>query len=158
MKKANSKTFFTLEGQEMVTRKAFARVVLGGVGLCYAAAIGYPVYRYLKSPVERAAAAAAVTEVTLKDAQKLVAGSMLMFKFGSKPAMLIHHADGRWVALDAVCTHLGCTLETKADGFACPCHSSRFDNSGNVMQGPARQALHALRVELRTQDGMLLIH
>ena len=61
-------------------------MALGGVGLCYAAAIGYPVYRYLASPVEKAAAAAAVTEVTLKDAQKLPAGSALMFKFGAEPA------------------------------------------------------------------------
>ena len=73
------------------------------------------------------------------------------------PALLIHSQSG-FSALSLVCTHLGCTLETKADGFACPCHGSRFDNSGNVMQGPASQALHALRVELRTQDDMLLIH
>ena len=73
------------------------------------------------------------------------------------PALLIHSQSG-FSALSLVCTHLGCTLETKGDSFACPCHGSRFDNSGNVMQGPASQALHALRVELRTQDGMLLIH
>ena len=40
-----------------------------------------------------ALSASAVTEVTLKDAQKLPAGSVLMFKFGPSPAMLIHHAE-----------------------------------------------------------------
>ncbi len=59
-------------------------MALGAAGVCYAAAIGYPVYRYLASPVEKAEANAAVTEVTLPDAQKLPAGSALMFKFGSQ--------------------------------------------------------------------------
>jgi cytochrome b6-f complex iron-sulfur subunit len=41
--------------------------------------------------VTQAPSETAVTEVTLKDAQKLPAGSVLMFKFGTRPAMLIHH-------------------------------------------------------------------
>src|SRR5512138_3055984 len=93
------------------SRRVFAKMALGTVGLCYAAAIGYPIYRYLASPVEKASALAAVTEVTLKDAQKLPVGSAMMFKFGTQPSMLIHHADGSWVALSAICTHLGCTVQ-----------------------------------------------
>ena len=58
-----------------------------------------------------ASSATAVTEVSLKDAQKLPAGSVLMFKFGTAPAMLIHHQDGTWASLSAVCTHLGCTVQ-----------------------------------------------
>jgi len=71
---------------------------------------------------EMALSATAVTEVTLKDAQKLPLGSVLMFKFGTAPAMLIHHQDGRWVSLTAVCTHLGCTVqyEPQADASIAP--------------------------------------
>jgi len=66
--------------------------------------------------------ATAVTEVTLKDAQKLPVGSVLMFKFGTAPAMLIHHQDGRWISMTAVCTHLGCTVqyEPQATAFTAP--------------------------------------
>jgi glycine/D-amino acid oxidase-like deaminating enzyme/nitrite reductase/ring-hydroxylating ferredoxin subunit len=50
------------------------------------------------------------------------------------------------------CTHLGCTLrwnpaETSWD---CPCHGSRFDHRGVVLQGPAVRDLE--RVEIRDTD------
>ncbi len=77
---------------EQHTRRAFLAAA-GVAGLAYTAALAYPIYRYLASPEEMAMEATAVTEVTLKDAQKLPAGSVLMFKFGSSPALLIHHTD-----------------------------------------------------------------
>ena len=67
---------------ERNSRRAFL-VAAGAAGLCYAAALAYPIYRYLASPEEMALSATAVTEVTLKDAQKLPARSVLMFKFGT---------------------------------------------------------------------------
>ena len=71
-----------VENGDTKTRRAFlAAASVAGIG--YAAALAYPVYRYLASPSEMALSAAAVTEVTLKDAQKLPAGSVLMFKFGT---------------------------------------------------------------------------
>lgn len=47
-----------------------------------------------------------------------------------------------FAALEAVCTHEGCTI-TGADGaiYVCPCHGSRYDRSGRVVAGPARAAL-----------------
>lgn len=45
-------------------------------------------------------------------------------------------------AIDAVCTHEGCTI-TGADGatYVCPCHGSRYNRSGQVLAGPARASL-----------------
>lgn len=55
--------------------------------------------------------------------------------------------DGeRTIAFSLVCTHLGCTVVTAADGFSCPCHGSRFDRSGNVTKGPADRPLARLTV------------
>ena len=59
---------------------------MGGAGAVYVAALGYPVYRYLASPVEKASLEAAVTEVMLKGAGTAAAGSALMFKFGASRA------------------------------------------------------------------------
>lgn len=130
------------------SRRAFLGVA-GAAGLCYAAAVGYPVYRYLASPLEMAESAAAVTNVTLKDAQKIPAGSALMFKFGPKPAVLIHHADGRWIAMTAVCTHLGCTVqyEPEADRIHCACHGGVYNAyTGANVSGPPPKPLTLYKV------------
>ena len=139
------------EADEGLTRQTFVRVALGGATMVYAAALGYPIYRYLASPVEKAQSEAAVTEVTLKDAQKLPTGSALMFKFGSKPAMLIHHADGNWTALNAVCTHLGCTVQYQPDQqrIFCACHGGIYDpKTGANVSGPPPKPLRRYEVKL----------
>src|ERR1039458_8943883 len=74
------------EPGEKNTRRAFLAAT-GVAGRVDPVFIPYPIYRYLASPEEMAMEATAVTEVTLKDANKLPAGSVLMFKFGSSPAM-----------------------------------------------------------------------
>ena len=136
------------ENGEVKTRRAFLAAA-GVAGVCYAAALAYPVYRYLASPSEMALAAAAVTEVTLKDAEKLPAGSVLMFRFGASPAMLIHHEDGRWIALTAVCTHLGCTVqyEPGADRIHCACHGGVYNPyTGANVSGPPPKPLKLYKV------------
>ena len=69
------------------------------------------------------------------------------------PAMLLHTESG-FSALSLICTHLGCTVENDAEGFACPCHGSQFDKDGNVTHGPAEKHLNTLRVEV-TDEGNL---
>jgi len=136
------------ENGDVKTRRAFLAAA-GAAGVCYAAALAYPVYRYLASPSEMALSASAVTEVTLKDAQKLPAGSGLMFKFGPSPAMLIHHEDGQWVALTAVCTHLGCTVqyEPQMDRIHCACHGGVYNAyTGANVSGPPPKPLKLFKV------------
>jgi len=72
------------------------------------------------------------------------------------PALLLHTESG-FSALSLTCTHLGCTVEQTVDGFACPCHASRFDADGKVTHGPASQSLRALRVEV-TETGNLVLY
>ena len=72
------------------------------------------------------------------------------------PAILIHTESG-FSALSLVCTHLGCALEPNAEGFACPCHGSRFDAEGRVLHGPAAERLSLLRIET-TQDNKITLY
>jgi len=72
------------------------------------------------------------------------------------PALLVHTESG-FSAISLVCTHLGCTVESKPEGFACPCHGSRFNPQGKVTRGPANKPLHTLRVEV-TNDDHLHVH
>ncbi|HEX7621235.1 MAG TPA: Rieske (2Fe-2S) protein [Anaerolineales bacterium] len=72
------------------------------------------------------------------------------------PALLLHTQAG-FSAISLVCTHLGCTVESKPEGFACPCHGSRFDLQGNVTRGPAGKPLISLRTGI-TSDGKLHLY
>ena len=124
------------EPGEVATRRAFLAAA-GAAGLCYTAALAYPIYRYLASPTEMEMSETAVTEVTLKDAQKLPLGSVLMFKFGTRPAMT------------AVCTHLGCTVqyEPQADRIHCACHGGVYNPyTGANVSGPPPKPLKLFKV------------
>jgi cytochrome b6-f complex iron-sulfur subunit len=138
-------------------RRAFLGAA-GAAGAAYLAALAYPVYRYLASPIEQAAALSAVTEVALKDAQKLSAGSVLMFKFGAQPAMLIHHRDDSWVALGAVCSHLGCTVQYQPEPnrIHCFCHGGEYDpRTGANIGGPPPRPLRKFTVKL-TEEAVVV--
>jgi len=69
---------------------------------------------------------------------------------------LFRDAQGVY-AISCVCTHLGCTVARSADGFACPCHGSRFARNGEVVRGPAPRALPWLEVG-RAADGQLVVY
>ena len=93
------------------------------------------------------------TDFDLGPAEKIEPGSRTIHP--EIPAMLIRDAQG-FSAISLVCTHLGCTVENKPEGFICPCHGSHFDRLGKVIRGPAEKALQALKTEI-TSDGRLHI-
>jgi glycine/D-amino acid oxidase-like deaminating enzyme/nitrite reductase/ring-hydroxylating ferredoxin subunit len=55
------------------------------------------------------------------------------------PVAAFRDDDGTLHAVAASCTHLGCRLafNTAERSWDCPCHGSRFDVDGHVLQGPA---------------------
>ena len=71
------------------------------------------------------------------------------------PAVLVHDESG-FTAFSLICTHLGCTVKADGQGFACPCHRSRFDQDGVVMHGPAKQSLKTLPVEITSEGNVKL--
>lgn len=60
-------------------------------------------------------------------------------------------------AISATCTHLGCLVQRASAGFSCPCHASRFDADGAVVQGPAQRPLARLALEL-DDEGRVVLH
>ncbi len=54
-------------------------------------------------------------------------------------------AEGEWLVMMGVCTHLGCVpLGNGAGefgGWFCPCHGSHYDTAGRIRKGPAPQNL-----------------
>jgi len=59
--------------------------------------------------------------------------------------------DGGFLALSRECTHLGCTVPwIEEEGrFVCPCHSSSYDGTGEVLDPPAPRPLdyYPVRIE-----------
>jgi len=61
-------------------------------------------------------------------------------------------------AISSVCTHLGCIVAHQEDeGFACPCHGSRFNEQGTVIGGPAPAGLAWLEITT-APDGQLQVN
>ncbi len=119
----------------------------GRAVLC--AALAYPVYRYLASPAEMAIERHRRHRGHAQGCAEAAAGSVLMFKFGTSPAMLIHHLDGRWISMTAVCTHLGCTVqyEPQADRIHCACHGGVYNPyTGANVSGPPPKPLKLFKV------------
>ncbi|MFO0704731.1 MAG: Rieske 2Fe-2S domain-containing protein [Candidatus Andersenbacteria bacterium] len=65
--------------------------------------------------------------------------------------------DGKLRALTAICTHLRCIVQFKGDrkSIDCPCHGSRYNLDGTVLNGPAKEALESFAVEVR--DGAIWV-
>ncbi|MGL5347958.1 MAG: FAD-dependent oxidoreductase [Peptostreptococcaceae bacterium] len=54
------------------------------------------------------------------------------------------HYNGELYIVDITCTHLGCELKFNGaeKTWDCPCHASRFDYEGNILEGPAIRPLN----------------
>jgi cytochrome b6-f complex iron-sulfur subunit len=69
---------------------------------------------------------------------------------------LVRAATG-FIAMAAVCTHLGCLTryEAETNAIFCPCHGSRFAADGAVINGPAPRPLP--RLALTLDNGFLVV-
>ena len=72
-------------------------------------------------------------------------GEGRVLSLGGERLAVYRNANGQLGALSATCTHLGCLVHwnTTEKSWDCPCHGSRFDPHGRVLNGPAVNALEA---------------
>jgi glycine/D-amino acid oxidase-like deaminating enzyme/nitrite reductase/ring-hydroxylating ferredoxin subunit len=70
-------------------------------------------------------------------------GEGRVLNVGGERLAVYRNANGQLGALSPVCTHLGCLVHwnTTEKSWDCPCHGSRFDPHGRVLNGPAVAAL-----------------
>jgi Rieske Fe-S protein len=81
-------------------------------------------------------------EVTVAGSALASVGGAVLVDSIAGVFLLARTADTTFSAIDAVCSHQSCTV-TGADGaaYVCPCHGSRYDRNGRVLNGPATAAL-----------------
>jgi Rieske Fe-S protein len=119
-----------------------------GVG-AFLASVLYPVSRYLVPPEVGESTAASVT-LSVKPPE-VRPNSGLIFKFGSRPGILIRTPAGELRAFSAVCTHLQCTVQYRPDlsEIWCACHNGHYDLNGRNVAGPPPRPLDAYVVNVR---------
>lgn len=86
---------------------------------------------------------AAGAGTTLPEADVPVGGGTILT---AQKVVVTQPAAGQFKAFTAVCTHLGCTVATVANGtINCPCHGSQYSiEDGSVVGGPAPAPLAAV--------------
>lgn len=126
-------------------RRKFLLIMLGGLGALIGAASAWPVFRFL-APVD----AGGADDQILVARDKVAVGKAHFFQYQGKPAVALQPSPGNFVALSAVCTHLGCVVawQEQAGEFLCPCHAGRFSAEGQVLGGPPPKPLESFAVEL----------
>ena len=132
-------------------RRGFIKVLLGGGILASAGSFFYPVLRYLVPP---AAVDLGGDTVSAGKLGELKPNSGKIFKFGSRPGLLIHDADGKYRALSATCTHLSCTVQYRAETkeIWCACHNGVYDLAGRNVSGPPPRPLEMFDVHVKGDD------
>lgn len=71
------------------------------------------------------------------------------------PIIIARVDDGTFAAVDALCTHMQCTVAYNALNltFDCPCHDSTYEIDGRVIGGPAPRPLRSYSAQ---SDGTTL--
>ncbi|MFC7614904.1 FAD-dependent oxidoreductase [Actinokineospora soli] len=74
---------------------------------------------------------------------QLAPGQACVRRDGLGKTGVYRDADGELHAVSLRCTHLGCMVRfnTAEHSWDCPCHGSRFDVGGAVLEGPATKPL-----------------
>jgi cytochrome b6-f complex iron-sulfur subunit len=132
-------------------RRRFLELLLGGGVMTSIASFLYPVVRFLIPP---AVADLGGDEVIAAKIGDLKPNSGKIFRFGSRPGLLMLNAEGEYKALSATCTHLSCTVQYRSDlqQIWCACHNGIFDQNGRNVSGPPPRPLEVFQVNVRGDD------
>ncbi|MCE7083424.1 FAD-dependent oxidoreductase [Streptomyces sp. ST2-7A] len=82
-------------------------------------------------------------------------GTGALVRVGARKVAVHRDPAGTVRALSARCTHLGCLVRFNEveTAWECPCHGSRFDVDGAVLQGPATRPLEPRDPDAPSRDG-----
>lgn len=132
-------------------RRSFLNYLLGTTLGGTVSAILYPIIQFLIPP---AVSEASQSNVVAAAAGELRQGTGKIFKFGSQPGLLIRTPTGELRAFSAVCTHLNCTVQYRADleHIWCACHDGHYDINGKNISGPPPRPLEQYEVNVRGDE------
>jgi Rieske Fe-S protein len=87
-----------------------------------------------------------VTPGEIDSEDEVAAGEGALLRGGLTKMAIYRDEDGVVHRMSAVCRHLGCIVNwnTNEKTWDCPCHGSRYDSVGRVINGPANSDLEAV--------------
>jgi cytochrome b6-f complex iron-sulfur subunit len=132
-------------------RRRLVEVLLGGGMFASVVSFFYPVLKYLVPP---AVPDLGEDEVVGGKVGDLKPNGSKVFRFGSRPALLLLTAEGEYRCVSAVCTHLGCTVQYRSDlvEIWCACHNGTYGLDGRNISGPPPRPLEAFQVNVRGSE------
>jgi cytochrome b6-f complex iron-sulfur subunit len=76
-------------------------------------------------------------------------GQRVVVRFRDKPIELLREGDSV-TARSLVCTHIGCVVQWDPTEklYVCPCHRGRFDENGQVVDGPPPRPLREIATRI----------
>lgn len=137
--------------QVLPTRRGAIELLLGGGILVSLASFLYPVIKYLVPPKVAELGSDEVVAAKITD---LKTNGAKVFRFGSRPGLLIMNSDGTYRAVSATCTHLGCTVQYRQDmrQIWCACHNGFYDLNGRNISGPPPRPLETYDIHVRQDE------
>lgn len=144
---ANTQLMRTKKEKTTLTRRGFIAAAATTMAAALAAAFLWPVWEFLSPPKtgkeEQETAAIPLSKVGI--------GMAHFFEFQGHPSVVLQPSPGKFIALSAVCTHLGCIVEWRPREriFFCPCHGGKFSPEGKVLAGPPPRPLPSYRITVR---------
>ncbi|MBW2387730.1 MAG: Rieske (2Fe-2S) protein [Deltaproteobacteria bacterium] len=116
----------------------------------------YPIISYLKPlPQQGPTGPVGLTRVQV---EKVEREKFAIVPVGTRRVLVLEDGDGELHALDARCTHEGCTVRYVPGEalISCACHNARFDLTGRVLAGPPPRPLAKHRV-MRDAEGGIVV-
>jgi Rieske Fe-S protein len=125
--------------------------LLGTSAVATLGAIVYPIIRFMAPPQIVEALQNSVVAAKLSELPPI---SAKIFKFGSKPGVVVRTASGELKAFSAVCTHLDCIVQYRTDTkqIWCACHNGQYNLNGENIGGPPPRPLEEYQVNKRGDD------
>ena len=80
-------------------------------------------------------------------AEQLQKGEGAIVNYKGKKAGVYRDEEGNFFAVSVTCPHLGCQLEwnPQEKSWDCPCHGSRFDYKGRLLDSPAKYSCNKIK-------------
>jgi cytochrome b6-f complex iron-sulfur subunit len=129
---------------ESKSRRKFLGACLTGAAVVAAGAVIWPIFEFLRPRSGQTG-----TEKVTFAINDIPEGEAKFFEYAGSSAVIIK-TKGNFIALSAVCTHMGCIVQWEKDkqDFLCPCHGGRFAPDGTVLGGPPPKPLPKLPMQM----------